>query len=358
MSAVIFAITIIGIITYAIILTFIVIRLLLLFIQDAKPKKAHRDLPPYSVVVPFRNEEDNLPALLWALLRQRHKPERIILVNDNSTDNFQDVLRPFLKAFPFIEFINNSGSGKKQALKEGIERAPTQWVAITDADSMPHSEWAYGMLAYGQKENLDLIGGMVVGGGKSFAEVLGTIDLIAQLSLSCITKQNPVTISASSLFIKKNVWQAVKPEWLEVPSVSGDDVFMLYIAQREGFKTGFYCGRESAVTTQMPQSIGELIWQRTRWASKIIYYRNAKPLMILGFVVLLSIMHILAMATINLWFLLPKVVIDLVFLASLTLPYTYFHWFRYLPLISLGYPIFVLIIGINSLFERKQWNTK
>ncbi|NPA33767.1 MAG: glycosyltransferase, partial [Chlorobi bacterium] len=238
MSAVIFAITIIGIIAYAIILMFIVVRLLLLFIQDAKPKKAHRNLPPYSVVVPFRNEADNLPALLWGLLRQRHKPERIILVNDNSTDNFQEVLQPFLKAFPFIELINNSGSGKKQALKEGLERAPTQWIAITDADSMPHSEWSYGILAYSQNQGLDLIGGMVVSGGRNFTEVLGTIDLMAQLSLSCVTKHNPVTISASSLFVKKDVWQALMPEWMEVPSVSGDDVFMLYIAQSKGFKTG------------------------------------------------------------------------------------------------------------------------
>ncbi|NPA34079.1 MAG: hypothetical protein GXO48_04010, partial [Chlorobi bacterium] len=148
------------------------------------------------------------------------------------------------------------------------------------------------------------------------------------------------------------------PEWMEVPSVSGDDVFMLYIAQSKGFKTGFYCGRESAVTTQMPQSIRELIGQRTRWASKILYYRDAKPLAVLGLVALLSIIHVWAIATINLWFLLPKIIVDLTFLASLSLPYTYFHWIRFLPLISLGYPIFVLIIGINSLFRRGQWNTR
>ncbi len=337
---------------------FIAVRLLLFFIQDAKPKKAHRDPPPYSVVVPFRNEEDNLPALLWALLRQRHKPERIILVNDNSTDDFQDVLKPFLDAFPFIELINNSGSGKKQALKEGIDRSPTQWIATTDADSMPHPEWAYGSLAYGCQKGLDLIGGMVVSGGRNFSEVLGTIDLMAQLSLSCVAKQNPVTISASSLLFKKDVWQVVKPKWLEVPSVSGDDVFMLYIAQKEGFKIGFYCGRGGAVTTQMPHSIGELIRQRTRWASKIFFYRNLKPIFVLFIVALFSLMHVLAIATLNLWFLIPKAVIDFVFLTALTLPYTFFRWIPYLPLISLGYPIFVLIIGLNALFRRGRWNAK
>ncbi len=351
-------ILVIGIIAYAIIMILISVRLLLNFFQDAKPKLAFPNLPPYTVVVSFRDEANNLPVLLWALLRQRHKPERIILVNDNSTDHFQDVLQPFLKAFPFIELLNNSGSGKKQALKEGIKKAPTQWIAITDADSMPYPEWAYGMLGHGKSKGLNLIGGVVIGTGKGFYEIWGTIDLLAQLSLSCVLQHNPVTISASSMFIQKDLWKAVESEWSAVPNKTGDDVFLLYIAQQKGFKTGFYCNRESAVTTQMPQSLQQLIQQRTRWASKIFLYRNLKPIIVLFIVTLFSITHILALATVNLWFLLPKAIIDFVFLTALTLPYTFFRWIPYLPLISLGYPIFVLIIGLNSLLKRGQWNTR
>ena len=356
MSAVPVEIYIVAIVFYAGAMLFITVKLLLFFTKNARTGKVRNAQPEYSVVVAFKNESANLPALLWGLLRQTHKPSKIILVNDNSTDNFREVLYPYLRAFPFIEVINSSGNGKKQALLQGIDRVETEWIAITDADSIPHPEWACGMLNHAVTYKLDLVGGMVVGGGKNFTEVMGTIDLMAQLSLSCVMSREPVTISAASLFVRKSVWEAVKDKWISVPSSSGDDVFMLYFARELGFKTGFYCGRESAVTTQMPETIHDLIKQRTRWASKIAYYRNDRALLILALVGLFSIVHLLAIINFKWWFFVVKMVVDLAYLSGLTLPFTYFHWFRYFPIISLTYPIFVLIIGFNALLSREQWN--
>ena len=54
--------------------------------------RSSSEAPPISVVIPFKNEAHNLQRLIDSLLGQDYRGEfEILLVNDNSTDDFEGV---------------------------------------------------------------------------------------------------------------------------------------------------------------------------------------------------------------------------------------------------------------------------
>ena len=53
------------------------------------------EFPKLSVIIPARNEEDNLPLLLTDLARQSYRPLEIICVDDGSTDETARIAESF-----------------------------------------------------------------------------------------------------------------------------------------------------------------------------------------------------------------------------------------------------------------------
>lgn len=86
--------------------------------------------PPYSIIIPALNEQDGIGPTLEKLRRLSGSPE-IIVVDDGSTDGTAAVVR----GFPGIILLSHpSPGGYGRSLKDGIRRASTDIVVITDAD--------------------------------------------------------------------------------------------------------------------------------------------------------------------------------------------------------------------------------
>jgi cellulose synthase/poly-beta-1,6-N-acetylglucosamine synthase-like glycosyltransferase len=99
---------------------------------------------PISVVVAARNEREALPRLLEALVRQRHRPEAIIVIDDASTDGTAGIAREWRERHPHIRLVTVSdpqAPRKKNALTLGISVTPTDLIAFTDADCTPGPAW-------------------------------------------------------------------------------------------------------------------------------------------------------------------------------------------------------------------------
>lgn len=100
---------------------------------------------PVSVIIAARNEEKNLPKLLEALQNQKHPVFEVIVVNDRSVDATAHILEDFSKKFSQLKTVHVSGlpqgwTGKKHAIKKGIEAASYEILLFTDADCSPQSE--------------------------------------------------------------------------------------------------------------------------------------------------------------------------------------------------------------------------
>ncbi|MDC6352669.1 glycosyltransferase family 2 protein [Zeaxanthinibacter sp. PT1] len=64
----------------------------------------------YYVVIPAHNEEAHLRGTLNSLCSQKLKPKKIVVVNDNSTDDTEKIIDHFITRNPGIEKVNTQSS--------------------------------------------------------------------------------------------------------------------------------------------------------------------------------------------------------------------------------------------------------
>ncbi len=97
----------------------------------------HPYLGRLSVVVPVKNEEDNVESLVREIVGAlAGKTEfEIIYVNDGSTDGTAAVLRGLQDELPNLRVIRHKNScGQSQAVSSGIRAAKYEWIATLDGD--------------------------------------------------------------------------------------------------------------------------------------------------------------------------------------------------------------------------------
>ena len=92
-----------------------------------------------TVIIPSFNDAHGLSRLLPSLLSTANKYGwRVLVVDDCSTDNTQDVLRSFGDVILHLRNEVNGGNG--YSVKRGIQAADTEYVAVIDADGQHRVE--------------------------------------------------------------------------------------------------------------------------------------------------------------------------------------------------------------------------
>ncbi len=103
--------------------------------------------PLISVIVPARNEAENLPALLESMERQSYRGFELILIDDRSEDNSLALMRAFQKdsglKVKVIENLESPGTTnpKVNVLLKGIAEAEGELYFFTDADCIAGENW-------------------------------------------------------------------------------------------------------------------------------------------------------------------------------------------------------------------------
>lgn len=121
-------------------------------------------IPPVSVIVATRNEEENLRVLIPLLLNQSHPDFEIIIVNNQSTDQGKQVVEAFQALHTNIRLIELTDysptlAGKKHPLSVGIKAAKYDHFLFTDADCRPASTyWLQGMASSFSKSHEMVLG--------------------------------------------------------------------------------------------------------------------------------------------------------------------------------------------------------
>ena len=96
----------------------------------------------YYIVIPSHNEEEFIALTLQSLVDQTVLPAKIVVVNDNSTDNTATIVLEFASKFPFISLVNKTsdaihlpGSKVIQAFQAGYETVDENYDLIVKADA-------------------------------------------------------------------------------------------------------------------------------------------------------------------------------------------------------------------------------
>ena len=89
--------------------------------------------PRISVIIPTYNSAVFLPEAVESVLSQTFLPQEVIVVDDGSTDNTEDVLEPFRRR---IHYIRQENQGPAVARNRGIAEAKGDLIAFLDADDV------------------------------------------------------------------------------------------------------------------------------------------------------------------------------------------------------------------------------
>src|SRR5687768_2251340 len=107
-----------------------------------RKKETNSTLPPVSVIVCARNEEDNLFKNLPAILEQDYPQFEVIVVNDMSVDESKHIIQAYQKQYGHLRFVEIEKNrhrtfGKKMPLTIGIKGAQYENLVMIDADCYP-----------------------------------------------------------------------------------------------------------------------------------------------------------------------------------------------------------------------------
>ena len=96
----------------------------------------------YYIVIPAHNEEKFIALTLESLVHQTILPKKVVIVNDNSTDNTAEIVVAFAEKHPWISLINKTseaihlpGSKVIQAFQKGLEALDDNYDFIVKADA-------------------------------------------------------------------------------------------------------------------------------------------------------------------------------------------------------------------------------
>lgn len=103
--------------------------------------------PLISVIIPTYNEEARIPVAIQSIVDQTYKNIEIIVVDDQSTDSTEKVIKEFIKKDQRIRYLKVPKNDKSRidwrgvnvnagcfARNFGMEHAKGEWIAFQDAD--------------------------------------------------------------------------------------------------------------------------------------------------------------------------------------------------------------------------------
>ena len=324
----------------------------------------------FSIVVAFRNEANNLPAL-YASICALNYPKHLIewvLCNDHSEDKGKDWVLQTQATSPFriVYCENTTETGKKAALHNAVKNASFDTIFFTDADCVIPPELLNILNHTLKNKNTILISGPVRYTGKpSFLHHYQSMEsaVLMALTANSFKNKNALMANGANLCVKKSVFLQAQSERKDLNIPGGDDVFLLEYAMKQNPEACLFInGRENIIETQSESGLPGLVHQRARWASKVRFQNNLRGKWWQIFAMIFSLVYIASICLIPFtgWIfagilVLGKMVSDLILqsriLPVLSYPVQLFHIMAY----SIVQVFIILIAGIQSYSGSYTW---
>ena len=94
-----------------------------------------------SVVVPVRDEEDSVSALLEGLLGQTLPPAEIVITDNGSTDRTTDIVEEFISRGAPVKLMREKTGFPGRGRNVSVAHSHCDWISFTDAGNRPASDW-------------------------------------------------------------------------------------------------------------------------------------------------------------------------------------------------------------------------
>ncbi len=323
-----------------------------------------------SVIIPARNEEKNIGALLSSLDNQEYNRNffEVIVVDDHSTDQTASIVRQF----PSVKLIqlrdNNINSYKKKAIETGITAAAGDLIVTTDADCVVAEKWLLTIASFKEDRKAKFVSAPVsINCNSSIVQVFQAMDfMVLQGITGAVAERRQMSMcNGANLAYERDVFYEVSGFSGIDQIASGDDMLLMYkIAQRHPHDLHYLKSPSAIVSTQPAITWKEFFQQRIRWASKAAKYQDKRILPVLALVYLFNLLFVLLLIgtfwnlDFGIWalvLLVAKTLVELPLFCSVAQffnkPWAIRWFFFFQPL----HIIYTIAAGLFGQFGKYEW---
>ncbi len=345
-----------------------------------QPFKVSADLQPqtsFSIIIPARNEEDNIANCLLSILQQNYPSHlyEVIVVDDHSTDKTPIIIQQLQQQYTNLQLIKLTdilkekqlNSYKKKAIELAVKSSKNDWIVTTDADCLVTENWLKVYAAYIQKNDPVFVGAAVAfTNDGSVLQSFQCIDFMALqgITAAAVSAGFHAMCNGANLAYKKSVFYEVDGFKGIDNIASGDDMLLMNkIKTRYPKKIGFAYNEEAIVKTTPMETWKSFFNQRIRWASKANAYKDRSVFWVLLLIYLLNvallllpILSIFNVASLACWllFLVLKTWVEASFAFKIAAFFKIeFRWWH--PLLQVPHIIYTVVAGWLGMFGQYQW---
>ena len=183
-----------------------------------------------ALVIPVYNEERYLEACLRSIVGQTVKPDEVIIVDNNSTDNSMSIV----SQFPFARVIRQKKQGIVYARNAGFDAAGSDIIGRIDADTRLPADWVERVKAFyadGNHNDFALTGGGYFYNGR-LPRVNGwiTSQLVYRVNRFVL---NHFITWGSNMALPRTAWQKIKKDICQRTDIHEDLDISIHLHQRE-----------------------------------------------------------------------------------------------------------------------------
>ena len=320
-----------------------------------------------TIIIPVRNEQDNILMLLEDLNKQKYpfKNFEVIIANDGSTDNTESIVLAFQEVayynLKLLNILTESGvSPKKRAIQKSIEISSGELIITTDGDCRVSESWLISIEEiYNQKDAKLISSGVTFIDEKSLWNTFQIIEfasLIGSGACAMLLKK-PNMCNGANIAYTREVFEEVNGFEGNDHLASGDDEFLMHkITNIYPDKVIFNMDKNAIVHTKSQPDFSQFYQQRKRWASKWKHYKDWKVMALAVFIFAVNLGMIYSLFTQNYFNLALKCLPEFAFLCLIISYLDHKDKIKFIPIVQIIYPFYVVFFGFIA--QRKGYNWK
>lgn len=339
--------------------------------------KNHAFSTPITIIIPVRNEADNIIKCLESILINDFPLDllEIIVVNDHSTDQtaalITDFNHPNVQLLHLADFDTGTTQAfKKKGIEIAVHQAKGKLILTTDGDCVANPNWLPLMVSYYETHQPKFIAAPVnFHEEQSKFEKFQSLDFAGMIALTGagIHRKLMNMCNGANLAYEKSVFQEVNGFDGINQKASGDDMMLLQkVARRYPNGIGFVKNENACTYTKAKPDWKSFYQQRVRWASKSTSYDEWQVTFYLGmiwlfcvsipFSLLLVVFFGVKMLLITALQWLVKIVVDYFYLGMVSRYFKRNDLMKTFWTASVYHLLYIILIGaVGNLVKKYEW---
>lgn len=330
---------------------------------------------PISLLIPARNEADNIAICLHAIAAQNYPKHllEVIVIDDHSTDGTDEGVKKLNFDFVKVIYLKDHLQGratnayKKAGIAYGISQSKNELIVTTDADCESGKDWLRYLAACYETTGAKFIAAPVQFHLEtSLIEQFQSLDFAGMMGVTGagIHTRLMRMCNGANLAYQRAAYDAINGFEGINQKASGDDMLLMQKVVKV-FPDGIQYLKNTAATvlTKAQPTLNDFLRQRIRWASKSGDYQEVQVTLILALVfffccnILLSLLLALVYGGGLIWVfvfqLLVKTILDFFFLRMMA------HFFERKDLMGVFMPAqlmhiaYIIVVGFAANLKRK-----